>query len=138
VPRNIALAVLARLQGKPVIQPLPPQAPKLDFVAATLLVLNWLFTLWVLARTKVWMRQRRPVWRTVLGFAPHAFTAGAVLVGLPNLVGRVIPWSWLWLGYYYPIWTLFLLSMAGTSLLIITTRIAAFLRNRRTMESSGF
>ena len=138
VPRNIALAVLARLQGKPAFQPSPPLAPKLDFAATALLVLNWVFTAWVLARTKAWMRRRRPVWRTVLGFALYAFTAGAVLVGLPNLVGQVIPWSWIWLGYYYPIWTLFLLSLAGTSLLIIGTRFVALLRNRRTMISAAF
>ena len=52
VPRNIALAVLAHLQGMPVPQPAPRVAPKLDLVAAALLVLNWLFTAWVLARTR--------------------------------------------------------------------------------------
>ena len=135
-PRNIGLAVLARLQGKPVFQPGPHLGPKLDFAAATLLVLNWLFTTWVLARTKVWVRRSRPVWQTVLGFSPYVFTAGAVLVGIPNLVGQVIPWSWIWLGYCYPIWTMFLLSLAGTSLLIIALRIVAFLRNRRTMISA--
>ena len=137
-PRNIALAVLAHLQGKPILQPTSPLLPKLDVVAAVLLVVNWLFTVWVLGRTKVWVRHRRPAWRTVLVFAPYAFTAGAVLVGLPNLLGRVIPWSWIWLGYYYPIWTLFLLSLAGTSLLIIVFRIVAFVRNRRTMISTVF
>ena len=137
-PRNIALAVLASLQGKPAFQPSPPLGPKLDFAAAALLVLNWLFTAWVLARTKGWVGRRRPVWRTVLGFALYVFTAGAVLVGLPILVGRVIPWSWIWLGYYYPIWTLFLLSLAGTSLLIIAIRIVAFLPNRRTMTPGAF
>jgi hypothetical protein len=59
------------------------------------------------------------------------------LIGLPYLVGQVIPWSWLWLGYYYPIWTLLLLSLAGTSLLIITIRIIAILRNRPTTTSSA-
>jgi CubicO group peptidase (beta-lactamase class C family) len=135
-PRNIALAVLAHLQGKPVPEPSSPLLPKLDFAAAVLLVLNWLFTAWVLARTKVWVRHRRPVWRTVLVFLPYLFAAGAVLIGLPNLLGRVVPWSWLWLGYYYPIWTLFLLSLACTSLLIIVFRSVAFIRNRRTMIST--
>ena len=37
-PRNIALAVLAHLQGQPPFEPGPPLMPKLDFAAATLLV----------------------------------------------------------------------------------------------------
>lgn len=105
--------------------------PKLDFAAATLLVLNWLFAAWVLTRTEVWVRRNRPVWRTVSGLALYAFTGGAVLIGLPNLVGQAIPWSWLWLGYYYPIWTLLLLSLAGTSLVIVLTRTAALVRTGR-------
>ncbi len=67
----------------------------------------------------------------MLVFLPYLFAAGAVLIGLPNLLGRVVPWSWLWLGYYYPIWTLLLLSLACTSLLIIVFRSVAFIRNRR-------
>lgn len=136
-PRNIALAVLAHLQGKPVAQPSSPLMPKLDVVAAALLILNWLFTAWVLARTKVWVRRRRPLWRTMLGFGLYAFTAGTVLVGLPILIGQAVPWSWLWLGYSYPVWTLFLLSLAGTSLLIIAIRIVAFLRSRGAMTSAS-
>ena len=135
-PRNIALAVLAHLQGQPAFEPGPPLMPKLDFVAATLVVVNWLFTAWALAHTKVWVRRSRPAWRRVLGFALYAFTAGAVLIGLPNLVGQVIPWSWLWLGYYYPVWTMLLLSLAGTSSLILMIRSLAVLRNRRSVTSS--
>jgi CubicO group peptidase (beta-lactamase class C family) len=137
-PRNIALAVLAHLQGKQPLESGPALMPKLDVAAATLLALNWLFTVWVLARTKVWVRRRRPVWRTVLGLALYAFVAGAVLIGLPNLVGQAIPWSWIWLGYYYPIWTLLLLSLACTASLILTIRMVAYLRNRGTMTSSTF
>jgi hypothetical protein len=136
-PRNIALAVLAHRRGQQPAQPGSPLMPKLDVAAATLLVLNWLFTARVLVRTKVWVRRSRPVWRTVLGFTFYVSIAGAILLGLPNLVGQAIPWSWLWLAYYYPIWTLFLLSLAGTSLLIITVRTVAILRNRRTVHFGG-
>jgi hypothetical protein len=70
------------------------------------------------------------------GFALYAFTAAAILVGLPKLIGQVIPWSWLWLGYYSPMWTLFLLSLAGTSLLIVAFRLFALLRNRRAISGA--
>ena len=132
VPRSIALAVLAHLEGKPVPQPSPGSAAPLDFVAAALIVINMIFTAWTIRRTGMWVQRQRPVWRTAMSLVLYAAAAAGVLVAFPILVGQLIPWSWIWLGYTAPVWTVFFLSVAATSLLILGVRGVALSRHSRT------
>jgi hypothetical protein len=67
-----------------------------------------------------------------MGLLPYAMAAAVVLVVLPRLLGTQIPWSWLWIGYYYPVWTVFLWSLALTSLLILAVRLFTLFRTHRT------
>jgi CubicO group peptidase (beta-lactamase class C family) len=128
--RDAALGVLAlRRGGAPRVTP-DPAMPRLDLIAGVLLAANWAFTAWTLARTRRWAVKRRPAWRLALGAAPYALTPAAILVALPWLLGKVVPWSWIWLGYYYPVWTALLLSLAATSLLILAVRAWSLWRER--------
>ena len=129
--RDIGLGVLAIRQGKPAPAPPPPVLPRLDLVAAVLLALNWAFTVAMIVRTKRWARRPRPMWRLTLSLGPYALVALALLVGLPRLLGAQIPWSWLWIAYYYPVWTVFLWSLTLSSLLVLAVRLFALVRAKQ-------
>ncbi|MBB6096262.1 CubicO group peptidase (beta-lactamase class C family) [Povalibacter uvarum] len=127
-PRDMALGILSLRKGLSPPANSAPLLPRIDLVAGLLLAGNWAFTAWKLTRTRKWATTPRPWWRIAVGFVCYAATAIAVLIALPMLLGRVVPWSWLWLAYYYPVETGLLLSLALTSVLILVVRIGSLMK----------